>query len=96
MSPSGNIFSPEELALLREHNAAGDILLRFFDHSGKLVKTGLDRRVISMSLEQLRGVNRAIGVAGGKRKYDAILGALRGKWINVLITDHFTANWLLD
>ncbi|MBN2048306.1 MAG: MarR family transcriptional regulator, partial [Anaerolineaceae bacterium] len=41
LAQSGNIFSPEELALLREHNAAGDILLRFFDHSGKLVKTGL-------------------------------------------------------
>jgi DNA-binding transcriptional regulator LsrR (DeoR family) len=47
-----------------------------------------------MTLEQLSNVNRAIGVAGGARKFDAILGALHGKWINILVTDHFTARRL--
>lgn len=47
-----------------------------------------------MSLEQLHKVSRAIGVAGGLRKYSAILGALRGHWINILVTDHFTAKRL--
>jgi len=32
-----------------------------------------------------------VGIAGGKHKLSAILGALRGGWINVLITDQFTA-----
>ena len=31
----------------------------------------------------------------GKRKVDAIQGALKGRWINVLITDRFTAEKLL-
>ena len=70
------------------------ILLRFFDEHGQLVSTGLENLVISMSLEQLRKVNRAIGIAGGERKYTGILGALRGKWINILITDCFTAEKL--
>ena len=85
LAQSGNIFAPQEFDLLRQANAAGDILMRFIDHNGNLIKIGLEKRVISMSLEQLRKVSRAIGVAGGLRKYAAILGALRG-WINILVT----------
>ena len=96
LAQSGNVFSPQELDLLRQEKAVGDILYRFFDQHGNLVKTGLEKRVISMSLEQLSKVSRAIGVAGGSRKYAAILGALRGRWINTLVTDHFTANRLAE
>ena len=96
LAQSGNIFAPQELELLRKANAVGDILLRFFDQNGNLVETGLEKRVISMSLEQLSKVGRAIGVAGGSRKYSAILGALRGHWINILVTDHFTAQRLVN
>lgn len=94
LAQSGNIFSPQELDLLRSKKAVGDVLLRFYDRDGVLVETGLETRVISMSLEQLSKVNRAIGVAGGSRKYAGILGALRGKWINLLVTDRFTAERL--
>jgi DNA-binding transcriptional regulator LsrR (DeoR family) len=96
LAQSGNVFSPQELELLRQQNAAGDILMRFFDKNGNLVKTGLENRVISMSLEQLSRTSRAVGVAGGSRKYAGILGALRGHWINILVTDHFTARWLAN
>ncbi|MGA9191302.1 MAG: sugar-binding transcriptional regulator [Anaerolineales bacterium] len=94
LAQSGNVFSAEELDLLRQENAVGDILLRYFDGNGDLVETGLEKRVISMSLEQLAKVSRAIGVAGGSRKYAAILGALRGHWINTLVTDYSTAKRL--
>jgi DNA-binding transcriptional regulator LsrR (DeoR family) len=50
--------------------------------------------VISMSLEQLKQVKRSVGVAGGKRKHEAIRSALLGGLINVLITDRFTAEVL--
>ena len=52
--------------------------------------------VISMELDQLKKAERAIGIAGGARKFQAILGALRGKLINILVTDQFTAKKLLD
>jgi DNA-binding transcriptional regulator LsrR (DeoR family) len=95
LAASGNIFSEEEQNLLASYKAVGDILLRFFDSDGKPVKTFLDNRVVSMSLEQLRRVDRAIGVAGGRRKFAAIRGALRGRLINILITDRFTAEQLV-
>ncbi len=96
LAASGNIFSQTELDLLRARGAVGDVLLRFFDLEGKAVLTPLNERVVSMSLTQLARVDRSVGIAGGTRKRPAILGALRGGWINVLITDQFTARWLLE
>ncbi|HSV85261.1 MAG TPA: sugar-binding transcriptional regulator [Levilinea sp.] len=95
LAASGNVFSPHELALLHQQGAVGDILLRFFDRQGHPLDTGLQKRVISMTLEQLSRVDRAIGAAGGARKFVAISGALRGGWVNILVTDQFTAQRLL-
>ncbi|MCK6627359.1 MAG: sugar-binding transcriptional regulator [Anaerolineae bacterium] len=95
LASSGNIFSPQELEMLRQVNAVGDICLRFFDAAGKPVHTPLDKRVIGMNLEQLQKVKRAVGIAGGERKFAAIKGALKGHWINILITDRYTAERLI-
>jgi len=95
LASSGNIFSPQELEMLRQANAVGDICLRFFDAAGKPVHTPLDKRVIGMNLEQLQKVKRAVGIAGGERKFAAIKGALKGHWINILITDRYTAERLI-
>lgn len=95
LASSGNTFSPEELEQLQALGAVGDICLRFFDVHGNPVLTPLDGRVVSMTLEELRGVRRSVGIAGGQRKLSAIRGALQGRWINVLITDRFTAQRLL-
>jgi DNA-binding transcriptional regulator LsrR (DeoR family) len=96
LASSGNVFSADELVMLREHGAAGDICLRFFDREGRIISTPLNERVISMRLDQLKRVKRSVGVAGGPRKTEAIRGALKGGWINVLITDHLTAQRLLS
>ena len=96
LASSGNIYSPEELDMLRQAGAVGDICLRFFDQTGKPVDNPLNDRVIGMNLEQLRHVKRAVGIAGGKRKLAAIRGALQGRWINVLITDRSTAEHLTE
>lgn len=95
LASSGNRFTSAELAQLREKGAAGDICLRFFDADGEPVDSALDRRVISITLEQLKAARRSVGVAGGVRKLAAIRAALRGRWINVLITDRYVAEGLL-
>jgi DNA-binding transcriptional regulator LsrR (DeoR family) len=95
LASSGNVFSPAEIKLLAGEGAVGDICLRFFDTGGREVVTELNDRVISMELEQLRAVNRVVGVAGGRRKTSAIRGALAGKLVNVLITDLASAERLL-
>jgi hypothetical protein len=52
-------------------------------------------RVLGLKLERLKSIPTVVGVACGKRKREAILGALRGQWINVLVTDQFTAESLV-
>ena len=79
------------IAGLGELGAVGDVCLRFFDAGGSPVSSEVDRRVIGVTLDQLKHVERSVGVAGGPRKYDAIRGAVLGGWVNVLITDHVTA-----
>ena len=93
---SGNVFSKTEQDSLRGQGAVGDILLRFYNAQGLPVDSSFNNRVISMQLDQLRNVERSIGVAGGERKFEAILGALRGQWINILITDRNTAERLVS
>jgi DNA-binding transcriptional regulator LsrR (DeoR family) len=96
LASSGNIFSAQELNELRQMGAVGDICLRYFDANGSPIQSALNERVIGMDLDQLRRVKRCVGVAGGKRKVAPIRGALRGKLINVLITDVNTANELIE
>jgi DNA-binding transcriptional regulator LsrR (DeoR family) len=96
LSSSGNFFSPEERAELSRLGAVGDICFRFFDAEGEPVKSPLMQRVIGIEPAALKRVNRVVGVAGGRRKTQAILAALRGRWINVLITDQRTAASLLN
>jgi DNA-binding transcriptional regulator LsrR (DeoR family) len=96
LTSSGNIFSQEELKILRGVGATGNILLHFFDANGKQVDHAINSRVVSMGLDQLKQVDRAVAVAAGRDKHEAILAALKGKWINVLITDHVTADFLIS
>lgn len=95
LAASGNVFSSKELRSLSASGAVGDICLRFFDAEGEPVTTALNERVIAIELEQLRAVDRVVGIAGGRRKTAAIRGALRGGWINVLITDRSSAERLV-
>lgn len=76
--------------------AVGDIALRFFDADGRPVSTSLDERLIGITLEQLNQADRVVGVAGGPQKVEAILGALRGGLVDVLITDRATATNILE
>jgi DNA-binding transcriptional regulator LsrR (DeoR family) len=95
LASSGNVFSPEELEQLKAQGAVGDVCLRFFDGTGLPVITPHNDRVIGISLDQLRQVRRTVGIAGGERKLAAIRGALEGGWINVLITDRYTAEKMI-
>ena len=94
LAGSGNVFSREERGELQESGAVGDICFRFYDADGRPVRSRLMKRVIGIDLVKLRACKRVVGVAGGTQKQQAILGALRGGLIDVLITDQRTAEAL--
>lgn len=91
LARSGNVFSPQELAMLHEAGAVGEISFRFYDKNGQPVETPLNDRVIGITLEELRRTARVMALAGGASKTEAIAGALRLGIIDVLVTDKFTA-----
>ena len=77
-------------------NAVGDINSYFYDKNGERCETQLEKRTIGMNLDQLRRVRYTIGVAGGEFKVDAIYSALKGKIVNLIVTDNKTAEAVLD
>lgn len=91
---SGNAVTKEEQDELRRLGAVGDVCFRYFDEDGRAIDSKLGRRVMGIDAETLRAIPRRVGVAGGPRKLQAIRGALKGGWINVLITDLGTASQL--
>jgi DNA-binding transcriptional regulator LsrR (DeoR family) len=84
---SGNAFAESELPALRGGGAVGDVCMRFFDETGAHVESSFDARVLGIDPGTLRAIPRRVAVAGGTRKTVAIRAALRGGWVNVLITD---------
>ncbi|WP_172799267.1 sugar-binding transcriptional regulator [Bacillus sp. FJAT-29814] len=79
-----------------EGKAVGDICSRFFDKEGRICNESLNERTLGVNLNDLKNKEFSILVAGGPNKIDGIYGALKGGFANVLITDHFTAKFLLS
>jgi DNA-binding transcriptional regulator LsrR (DeoR family) len=92
----GNIVTWEELSSLVDREAVGDINLRYFNCRGEKVESDLDKRVIGLTIDELKKIDRVVGVAGGSAKLSAISGVLAGNLLDVLVTDHMTAKKLLD
>ena len=87
--------APMSMPFLKKNNVVGDINLRFINESGKNIKTNLDKRIMGIDLDLLKKVPRRIAVAGGKQKHKAIYASLKGGFINTLITDSQTAQFLI-
>lgn len=89
------VMTPSNLKDLERRGAVGSINLRYFDEHGVRVPSDFDERVIGLTLDEIKKIRRVIGVAGGSSKHQAIQAALDGKLVNVLVTDHVTAQQLL-
>lgn len=90
-----NYFTWEQLQEVRELGAVGQVCLRFIDAQGEPVDTPLDDLVIGVTAAQLRRAQRRWAVAGGPGKFRAIRAALRGGWVDTLVTDAATASFLV-
>ncbi len=88
--------SQEELDAGAAAGAVGDILGVFYDSHGQVVDLPIHRRRIGIELDDLRAIPNVVGVAGGMSKFDAILGALRGGLLDVLVTTENVARALLE
>jgi deoxyribonucleoside regulator len=86
----------EAMFALRGKGAVGDILGRIIDRDGRIIDEELDRRTIGLSLEALRGKSLSIGISAGPAKHAVLYAALRSGYINAVVTDEATADYVLE
>lgn len=91
-----SILNKNDILYLQMQGAVGDLLCHFVDKEGNLVNADIENRLISTSLDALKKLKNVIGVSAGSDKIEAIRAVLRGKYLDVLITDEETALQLLD
>jgi DNA-binding transcriptional regulator LsrR (DeoR family) len=87
-------LTADEVMELVEAGAVGDNLGWAFDQAGEMVRASTQQRVTSIQLRR-PPKKPVIAFAGGERKAEAVLGALRGQWINGLVTDETCARIIL-
>lgn len=80
-------MSAADLTLLDERQAVGQCCCRFYDVNGRMCAPELENRTIGISTAELAHIPLVIGVATALDTVEAILGALRGGFIKVLVSD---------
>ena len=89
-------LAADDVRQLRDRGVVGDILGQFFDSDGQVVSLPIHDRRIGIELSELASIPKVVGVAGGLHKAEAILGALRGGFLDVLVTNELVALRLLE
>jgi DNA-binding transcriptional regulator LsrR (DeoR family) len=89
------LVGPDDAKTLKAAGAVGDLLGHYLDETGRDVDHPLNRRVISLSLDDLGRVKRVILVSGGLYKADIIRAVLRRGLVHELVTDEATARELV-
>jgi phosphoenolpyruvate---glycerone phosphotransferase subunit DhaK len=77
-------------------DAVGSLVGRFISARGEPVIGPMHDRTIGLDLDQLRRIPQRIAIAGGMDKVAAILAALRGGFVSVLVTDIATGRGILN
>ncbi|TCP29571.1 DNA-binding transcriptional regulator LsrR (DeoR family) [Scopulibacillus darangshiensis] len=101
LKPDATLIREEKMTInefkyMEQQGAVGDILGQFFEENGKELQLPHHERLIGTSITKLREMKNVIAVAGGASKIDAIGSALRGGYIQTLITDEKTASSLIS
>ncbi|MEM9777746.1 MAG: sugar-binding transcriptional regulator [Chloroflexota bacterium] len=93
LARAGYLDEAERLESL-EAGAVGHLMARMIDINGEHVgKYG--ERVVAISPESLRQPKYSIGICASRRKAKPALGAIRGDFVNMLVTDRRCAEEML-
>lgn len=88
-------LTAEEISRVAADGAVGDVCGIHFDIYGNLLDLPIGRRIVGIQPDALRRIPMVLGIAAGPSKAPAILGALRARLINALVTDEATARQVL-
>lgn len=90
-----DFYGEDILQSLTQQEVVGDVISRFYNSQGEHISSVLDNEIIGTDISDLIKIETRIGLAESVEKARAILGALRGNYINVLVTTEETAREML-
>lgn len=90
-----NYVEKDKKQRIKEMGGVGFMCAQFFDKNGQFLDDDINSSVIGIKNENIKKI-RSMVIAGGKSKVRAILGALRGGCINILISDEETLRSVLE
>ncbi|MCZ2112976.1 MAG: sugar-binding transcriptional regulator [Anaerolineae bacterium] len=89
-------LSAADLDAIRATGAVGDICGTHFDVDGRVLDIDVNSRIVGISVPEFRaGPCKTVAVSAGRIKAPAIAGALKGKFVDVLVTDSNAAEEVL-
>lgn len=89
-------LKPNDVESMRVSGSVGDIMGYAMDSDGKILDIELNHRLVGLHPKELFQISTVIVAAIGKDKVPAVRAALRGGYVNILVTDKITAEGLLE
>jgi deoxyribonucleoside regulator len=89
-------LTADEVAVLRDNGAVGDVVGRFIDAEGDTVDAELNERTVGLGHDQLRAAQTAIFVVAGEAKHPVARAVVSTGLCTVIVTDEATARALLQ
>lgn len=83
----------QQLEMLTQQGAIGEVLGRFIDTNGDVIDSEINKLITSYDIRS--NPCPRIAAAYGEDKRQVIFSAIKGGWVNGLVTDEHTARWLL-
>ena len=74
----------------------GDMCGRFIDANNQVANVDIQTRTISIDLNNMKKIPYSIAVACGRKKRNIARAAIKGGFVNVLMTDEALAKALLE
>ena len=73
----------------------GNICLNYFDKEGNKIDCDFNNRVMAIDIDSIKRSKNVVCITGGEDKHEAILAALKGKYIDTLVIDKDTADYIM-
>jgi deoxyribonucleoside regulator len=89
-------FTLEEFLGLRERGIVGDVCCHFLDAEGRTRYPELSERIVGLTPDELRAIDRTIGIATGAEKARGVAAVVRGGFVQALVCDRDLARSLLE
>lgn len=82
-----DLATPAERSALGEAGVVGEVAGAFVDADGNSITTGMTRRLITVTGDQLRAIPHVIAVVAGSARAEAVHAAIRAGLVDSLVVD---------